>query len=238
MLIFFDIDATMITTGGAGIRAMVAAGRELFGPHFTAEGIPVAGRLDPLIMGEMLDAAAIPRSPENVASFRRSYARHLASHLDPQRGGALPGVLPLLDALRTRHDATLGVLTGNFEETGSLKLRHCGIDPAQFLVAVWGDDSPHHPPAREHLPGVGLDRYRARFGRPIAPQRVVVIGDTPHDVSCAKAHGCRSLAVATGSFTVQQLEEAGADAVVPTLERTHELVEWLMNAESSRALQD
>jgi len=225
----------MITTGGAGIRAMVAAGRELFGPAFTAEGIPVAGRLDPLIMGEMLDAARVPRSADNLASFRRTYARHLVAHLDPQRGRALPGVLPLLDALAERHGITLGVLTGNFEETGSLKLRHCGIDPARFHIAVWGDDSPHDPPARDHLPGVGLERYRARFGRGIDPRRVTVIGDTPHDVSCARAHGCRSLAVATGSFTMQQLEEAGADAVVPSLERTHELVHWLTDAEPASA---
>jgi phosphoglycolate phosphatase-like HAD superfamily hydrolase len=228
MLILFDIDATMITTGGAGIRAMVAAGKELFGPQFTAEGIPVAGRLDPLIMGEMLDKSGVRRTPTNLAALRKLYVERLAQELTPGRGRALPGVIALLDALEGHRDVARGVLTGNFEESGWLKLRHCGIEPSRFHFGVWGDESPHDPPARDHLPPVGMARYRERFGREIASSAVTVIGDTPHDVACARAHGCRSIAVATGSFTVDQLVASGADLVVPDLSQTESIVRWLV----------
>src|SRR5262245_27525801 len=99
MLIFFDIDATLITTGGAGIRAMVDAGRELFGPRFTAEGIRFAGRLDPLILDDMLALSGVEVSRANLDALRAAYPRHLERELAKGSGRALPGVLPLLDAL-------------------------------------------------------------------------------------------------------------------------------------------
>jgi phosphoglycolate phosphatase len=225
LLVLFDIDATMITTGGAGMRAMVRAGQRLFGPGFTAEGVPVAGRLDPLIMGEMMDRSGVPRSAEAFARFRAEYSAELAREMDPAKGRALPGVLDLLGSLSDHPRITRGVLTGNFEETGSLKLRLCGIDPAWFAVAAWGDESPHDPPAREHLPPVAVGRYRERFARELPAHHVVVIGDTPHDIACAHAHGHRCLAVATGSFSAEQL--AAADRVVESLADTRDILRWL-----------
>jgi phosphoglycolate phosphatase-like HAD superfamily hydrolase len=227
MLIFFDIDATMITTGGAGIKAMIDAGRELYGPGFTADGIPFAGRLDPLIVADMLALNGREVSAPNMEAMRSAYRRHLAARLTPGIGRSLPGVLPLLDHLGRDDTVALGVLTGNYEETGSMKLRACGIDPGRFHIRVWGDDSPHHPPTRDHLPGVGFDRYRERYGRAVDPRRVTVVGDTPHDVACARAHGCRALGVATGQFTVEQLREAGADRAVRDLSDTAEIAAWL-----------
>lgn len=227
MLIFFDIDATMITTGGVGIPAMIDAGRELFGPGFRADGIPFAGRLDPLIISDMLILSGQEPSPANMRAMRETYRRHLARYLKPGVGRALPGVLPLLDALEQRPETALGVLTGNFEETGSMKLRACGIDPSRFHIGVWGDDSPHHPPARDHLPAVGLSRYHSRFGRPADPRRTTVIGDTPHDIACARAHNCRSLGVATGQFSVDQLLGSGADLAVKDLSDTALVLDWL-----------
>lgn len=144
-------------------------------------------------------------------------------------GRALPGVTALLDDLAGRPEVTLGILTGNFEETGSMKLRACGIEPSRFAVHVWGDDSPHRPPSRDHLPGVGLERYRARFGREIDPRLVTVIGDTPHDVACARAHGCRALGVATGRHSTQELWDAGADLAVPDLAATQAVTDWLLD---------
>lgn len=228
MLILFDIDATLLRTEGAGVRAMVEAGRELFGPRFSAEGVEVSGRLDTLIIPDMLRRAGAPPTPANVAAVRREYARRLEADLSrPGVRTALPGVLDLLAALVARGPA-LGLLTGNFEETGSIKLRAYGIDPSRFHVNVWADDSPHDPPSRDHLPPVAFDRYRSRFGRPVAPQSVTIIGDTPHDVRCAKIHGCRSLAVATGKFSQEVLAAAGADRTVPDLSSTDDLARWLI----------
>lgn len=230
VLIFFDIDATMITSGGTGIKAMVSAGRELYGPSFTADGINFAGRLDPLILEDMLRQNGQQVSAANLAAMRRTYRQHLEAKLVPGIVRVLPGVMALLDELGARDDLALGLLTGNFEETGSMKLRAGGIDPERFEIAVWGDDSPHDPPTRDHLPGVGLSRYRERYGRAADPGRTTVIGDTPHDVSCARAHGCRALGVATGQFSVEQLLDAGADRVVRDLSQTSDLAAWLTAA--------
>jgi phosphoglycolate phosphatase-like HAD superfamily hydrolase len=226
MLLLFDIDGTMIRTTGAGIRAMLRAGRELFGPHFNADGVEFGGRLDPLIIHEMLAASGIDPRPEHARAIRAAYRRHLPACLDeaPVKT-ALPGVLDLLAALRASDAATLGLLTGNFAETGAIKLRACGIDPDWFAVQVWGDESPHDPPRRDHLPPLGLARYRDRRGRD--PAHTVVIGDTPHDVACALAHGCRALGVGTGQFTPESLLAAGADRAVPDLADTADILAWL-----------
>lgn len=125
---------------------------------------------------------------------------------------------------------TLAVLTGNFRTAGVMKLRACGIDPEWFTLGVFADDAPHseaRPALREHLVRVGLDRYHAHHGRHIAPARAVVIGDTPHDVQCGRAHGCRTLAVATGRYSTRELQAAGADRAVDTLADTQDILNWL-----------
>ena len=229
MLILFDIDATMITTGGVGIRAMVNAGRRLFGPDFSADGIDFAGRLDPLILGEMLERSGVSRTPANLASIRREYAIQLKDELEQAPAKkVLPGVMSLLARVGREPAATRGVLTGNFCETGSMKLLACGIDPSQFRVQVWGDESPHDPPDRSHLPPIGIAKYQKITGKPVQPSQVTIIGDTPHDVACARAHGCRSLGVATGKFGIGELAAAGADRVVPDLSDTGAIADWLL----------
>jgi phosphoglycolate phosphatase len=135
--------------------------------------------------------------------------------------------MDLLQDLEGRAGVVLGLLTGNFPETGAIKLRACGIDPDRFSLQVWGDQSPHVPPCRTHLPAVGMSRYRETHGE-IECGRVTVIGDTPHDVACALANGCRSLGVATGSFSSEELRRAGADHVVSDLSATQEIAAWLL----------
>ncbi len=234
MLILFDIDATLIRTSGAGIRAMVSAGKALFGEAFAgADGIDFAGRLDPLILSNMLGKSGLADSTENARAMRVEYRAHLVRALVPGVGRALPGVPELLAALAERDGLALGLLTGNFAETGRLKLAACGIDPDQFTVCAWGDDSPHQPPARDHLPPVAMDRYRERFGRAIDARNVTIIGDTPHDVACALAHGCRVLGVATGQFGVDTLIAAGAHRSVPDLSATADIVRWLLPEQQS-----
>ena len=228
MLVLFDIDATLIRTEGAGIKAMVDAGGELFGPGFSADGVLFAGRLDPLILVDLLFVNGQSPTPANMQAMREGYRKHLQTRLRSGVGRALPGVAPLLDRIESAHEATLGLLTGNFAETGSLKLAACGIDASRFVVKVWGDDSPHTPPAREHLPAIGMQRYRQSRGRDIPPQRVLIIGDTPHDISCARAHGCRSLGVGTGQFRAEQLLAAGADHAVADLSNTDSIAGWIL----------
>lgn len=231
MLILFDIDATLIRTSGLGIAAMGRAGRELFGDSFNERTVDYAGRLDPLIIGDLLRAHALPETPDNHANFRAGYRKHLETLLsEPGKGVTCPGVPALLDRLFSRAGTTVGLLTGNFPETGAVKLRACGIDPERFHLSAWGDESPHHPPERDHLPPVAMKRYKQRHGRDVNPSHVTIIGDTPHDIRCARAHACRSLGVATGMFSVTDLETAGADLALPDLSDTDRVEKWLVSA--------
>ncbi|MGD9790673.1 MAG: HAD family hydrolase [Phycisphaerales bacterium] len=228
-LLLFDIDATMLKSQRAGLRAMHAAGRELFGDTFEIDGIDFAGRLDPLILGDMLERNSLDASPANIHAMRGAYRRHLEPMLKaPGTAYALAGVLELLTLLRARHtESVLGVLTGNFPETGRLKLHAAGIDPSWFPVHAWGDDSPHTPPDREHLPPIATARAKsAGFG----VTRTTIIGDTPHDVRCARAHGHRVLGVATGVHTTADLHAAGADRVVESLADASDIASWLLDA--------
>lgn len=235
MLILFDIDATLLTSSRAGVLALEAGGRETFGATFTIEGVDFAGRLDPLIIGDLLDRNGLERSAPNALSLRRGYAKHLPGLLArPESTRALPGVHALLAALRGEAGVTLGLLTGNFEDTGTAKLRSVGIEAGWFPVRVWGDESPKQPARREHLPLVAFERYRALHGRSAEPSRTVVIGDTPHDVSCALEHGCRSLGVATGSYTVEELRARGAARALSDLSDTAGVLAWLLEGAGRR----
>ncbi len=238
MLILFDVDATLITTSRTGIAAMGEAGRAMFGAHFDENRVQYAGRLDPLIIADLLSVHGHDASAASVAGFRRAYRDHLERLLAARPGAARPclGIPALLDSLEreargSRDGAApvMGLLTGNFAETGAIKLRAAGIEPDRFPIQVWGSDSPITPPARDHLPPVGIARYAARYGSRLEPARVVIVGDTPHDVACARAHGCRSLAVATGSYSVASLRDAGADLALPDLSATEDVVRWLMD---------
>lgn len=235
MLILFDIDATLIKTGGVGMLALAEAGKALFGADFTAEGVAFAGRLDPLIIGDLLTRNGVEPTAEHRAAMRKGYRDALqAMFAADNTSYALPGVEALLGRLggmngtlaRGTAPLTLGLLTGNFPETGSIKLQHAGIDPQGFSVRVWGDESPHDPPARDHLPGVALERVGASWGRAATGADVVVIGDTPDDIACARVHGCRVLAVATGQFSAGDL--AHADRTVEDLSDTEGVLAWLM----------
>ncbi len=231
MLLLFDVDATLITTSRLGIRAMGDAGREIFGTEFDESRVEYAGRLDPLIIGDLLRAHGQPPTPEHVSRFRDGYRSHL-SRLLGERNTArtCPGVPQLLDALFAHTDLAVGLLTGNYPETGRIKLDAAGIDVDRFHLHIWGCDSPFDPPARDHLPGVALDRYYRRYERRADPGRVWIIGDTPHDIACARAHGCRSLGVATGMFSQGELARCGADHVAADLSATDDIVRVLTDS--------
>lgn len=224
MLILFDIDGTMLRTERAGVASMLAAGQELFGAHFSFEGIEVAGRLDALIWADLCARNAVEPSEGNHVRFRTRYGQHLAERLtkDPT-ARALPGVQPLLTELGRRDGFTLGLLTGNYPETGRLKIAAAGIDPDQFTIAAWGIDGA----SRRELPPVAMRRHREQLGRDIAAERVLIIGDTPHDVDCARHNGCKVIGVATGAFSVETLAEAGADLALSDLSDTARVVQWI-----------
>ncbi len=224
MLILFDIDGTLLLTQRAGAAAMVDAGRELFGEHFTLDGIEISGRLDPLIWADAAKAAAIENADDKHNIFRSTYAAKLQKRLDRDRTATLcPGVTELITALHTTTDITLGLLTGNYPETGRLKIAAAGLDADIFTIAAWGCDGAH----RRELPPIAAAQFQQRHGRSIDAGHTIIIGDTPHDVDCAHHNGCLCIAVATGMFSINQLRDAGADLVVNDLSDTAMLLDWL-----------
>ncbi|MCC6427267.1 MAG: HAD hydrolase-like protein [Phycisphaerales bacterium] len=230
MLILFDIDATLITTLRSGILALEDAGRELFSPTFTVEKTEFGGRLDPLIISDLLRHNDLPDTTDNRLKLRNGYRHHITRRLEtPGIGKPLPGVMTLLDRLADRPDITLGLLTGNFADTGQIKLRACGINPDRFHLAIWGDQSPHDPPSRDHLPPLALLAYHRRHNTHLDPHRAIIIGDTPHDVRCALASNMRCLAVATGSYSLDSLNAAGAHRAVKDLSDTTDILAWLLD---------
>ncbi len=213
-LILFDIDGTLLRGQGIGARAMERAGRRLLGPEFSLEGIDFRGALDPWIFQEAVSRIGRSDAAGLHSEFHESYLVELVSEIESgeRRPVIIPGVAAALGALASDEAATLGLVTGNYSRAAPLKLRAVGIDPAQFVVGAFGDDAPTRP----ELVRIALERWKARGATP-DPKRVVVVGDTPRDVECAKENGCRSVAVATGWHTSDELQGSGADVVLPDL---------------------
>ena len=216
-------------TGGAGGRAMSRAFDEAFAIANAFEGIPMAGRTDAWILNDAAAAHGIPQDSSELSRFREAYIRHLAIELDSPgmaRKGLMPGVRELLDALAPREDVYLALLTGNYEAGARLKLEYFDLWK-YFLCGAFGDDAPH----RNVLVPKALARVEACGGLTFAAADTVVIGDTPLDVNCAAHVGARSLAVATGSHSVEELRAAGADDVLQDLSDTGEVLRVLRIAD-------
>ncbi|MEM9420732.1 MAG: HAD family hydrolase [Planctomycetota bacterium] len=219
-MLLFDIDGTLMDAAGAGREAFHRAAQSLFGDALDFQGIATAGRLDNEIFAEAAERAGWTEYEDEHARLREHYPGVLTEELELRRDRvrALPGVHALLDELesmseRQEHGPVLGCLTGNLRMGAHVKLNTVGIDPARFSVTAFGDEALTRP----DLTSLAMRRYESLHGHAPAPERVVVIGDTPHDVDCARAHGCVALAVATGRFDRQQLTEAGADIVIDDL---------------------
>lgn len=214
-IVLFDIDGTLVLTGRAGLRGMNAAFSRLYGSVEALEGIPVAGRTDRAIVSDALRAAGLAVTSDEILRLRDAYIADLQVEIGkpvPDFSGVLPGVEALLDELEARPDVSVGLLTGNFEAGARIKLGHFDLWD-RFPFGAFGDDHDD----RNALVPIALSRARAAGIADAPPDRVVVIGDTPLDVACARAHGARAVAVATGSYSGDQLREAGADVVVDTL---------------------
>jgi phosphoglycolate phosphatase len=198
---------------------------EVFAIADAFSGIPMAGRTDAWIVHDAAVAHGIPPDSPALARFRDAYVRHLAAEIEKPgtaRKGLMPGVRELLDALAPRDDVFLALLTGNYEAGARLKLEYFDLWK-YFSCGAFGDDAPH----RNVLVPKALARVAACEGLTFAAADAIVIGDTPLDVGCAAHAGARSLAVATGSHSVEELRAAGADAVLNDLSDTDEVLRVL-----------
>ncbi len=194
-LLLFDIDGTLLTSGGAGERALRLGFRDRFGIDDDLSTVDIAGRTDSGIVRRMLAAHRLPETPENITAFFDGYLHHLAREIPRTAGRLLPGILPLLDALKPRADIVLALLTGNLARGAEIKLLHYGVWH-YFEFGAYADD--HHD--RDQLGHFAKARALERHGIDFAPELILVLGDTPHDITCARAIGAKVIAIATGKF--------------------------------------
>jgi phosphoglycolate phosphatase len=217
-LILFDIDGTLVLTGGAGLRAMNRALEDLVGHRKALDGIPVAGRTDWSILEDVMRVHDMTLDPALFAELRARYVTHLRDEIEHPGTGTkavMPGIRPLLDVLGARSDVFLALLTGNFEQSARIKLEHFDLW-RYFECGAYGDDSSD----RNALVPVALQRARDCGIGELAPADVVVVGDTPHDIACARAVGATPVGVATGSYSVDRLRDSGGDIVFTDLRDT------------------
>jgi len=221
-LVLFDIDGTLVLTGGAGLRAMNRACEEVIGRRDALNGIPVSGRTDWIILHDALARVGRDLDQPLFEQLRARYVERLREEIQqPGKGfnGALPGVSDLLAALQPREDVYLGLLTGNFQEGARIKLQRYDLW-RYFRCGAFGDDAAD----RNALVPVAVDRALACGVPHLLSADVIVVGDTPHDVACAKAAGATAVGVATGGFTANELRACGAPIVFETLRDTEEVL--------------
>ncbi len=212
-VVLFDIDGTLLASGGVGRRAMEGALRAHFGTigptHYRYDG-----KTDRQIVRESMRHAGFTDADVDarMESLLADYLARLEHTVITGDHGVRThlGVPALLDALDARDDVLLGLLTGNLAPGAALKLRAAGLAPERFRVGAFGSDHEQ----RTELPIIAQRRASALLGSDVAGEAVVIIGDTPADVECGRGIGARAVAVATGHFTVTDLAAYGPHAVV------------------------
>jgi phosphoglycolate phosphatase len=208
-LLLFDIDGTLMTSGGCGERALKLAVRDYFGVDDELKDLEIAGRTDTSIARQLL--RKYQRDEEKGMEVLEHYLRHLPILLPQIQGRLLPGIRELLEILRQRGDVVLALLTGNLARGAEHKLSHYGIWD-YFEFGAFADD--HHD--RNQLGPVAFKRARER-GHTVVAERTFVIGDTPHDIACARACGARAIGVATGGCSYEVLEASRPDVLLRDL---------------------
>lgn len=211
-LLLFDIDGTLVDTGGRGMAALRKAAHDIFkneGPE-----LDLAGSTDLGIFENICQHFGVRADRELGHYFFEIYHRHLEASLKnhPNEGQVIAGARELLEHLSHKSSAQLALLTGNTAPGAAIKLRHYGLH-SYFQFGAYGSDQAD----RDLLGPIAMERALASTGQSFDPSQTLIIGDTPKDISCAHAMGARCLAVATGKFTKSELQDAGGDWVLNSL---------------------
>lgn len=205
-LYLFDIDGTLITSGGAGVNSFTDAVVAYCGSKAPLEGINFAGNTDTGIARSVLVTAGMEPSDANVMGLLDTYLAILPGRMGLHDGRLLPGITPLLNSLKERPDCVLALLTGNLAAGAEVKLSHYGVWH-YFGFGAYADD--HH--VRNELGPVAAARALEEHGEEFTPDRIYVIGDTPRDIECGKAFGAKTVAVATGHYSRAMLAKHSPD---------------------------
>lgn len=227
-LVLFDIDGTLLTTDGAPRRAFHRAMLEVYRTAGPIATHPFDGKTDPQIARELLTHAGLPSAAvdRGLATLWTVYLRELSVEFAQpgSRTTVLPGIFALLEELETRtDDVVLGLLTGNIEQGATLKLASAGIRNT-FRIGAFGSDCEQ----RDGLPPIAVERAREAVGVEFSRTDIVIIGDTPSDVTCGGVLGARAIGVGTGRYHTDELREAGAAAVFHDLSQTEAVIEAIL----------
>ncbi len=207
-LILWDIDGTLIVSGRAGIFALAKAFQKMYGREPDFAKLDVSGRTDKWIAQQVLEQQGLPASAENIQAYLEAYLESLQGELHARPGRVLPGILELLEKFRQHPGIAQGLLTGNLQRGARIKLEHYRVWH-YFEFGAFGDDSP----LRNELGPHAVRRAKERHAVEFEPANTFVIGDTPHDIECGKAIGAKTIGVATGSFSLAELQEHQPTAV-------------------------
>ncbi len=218
-ILLFDIDGTLVRTGGAGKAAMEAGLRAAFGVPELRDVVPYSGRTDRAIGRDLLVVHGIEPSLANQIRLQEAYLSHLPGSLATLGGMVCPGIAELLRHLHPRQDVLLGLLTGNVRTGAKHKLGHFGLWD-YFACGGFGDE--HYD--RDDVARMAIAEVNAHLGRNVATSDVWVIGDTPLDVKCARAIGAKVVAVATGWHPVDELANHNPDFLLADLSNPNELL--------------
>lgn len=214
-LLLFDIDGTLLRTNGAGRESTRRAMLDVYGTEGNLTSFHFGGRTDWQIVLDLLEDT--PYSEDEIVArlplYHDSIAQHLSDVIDTFPVEACPGGVETVRALLEHSNVALGIVTGNVGSTAPVKLRAAGYDPSWFPVGAYG----HEAQVRSALPPLAMQRAGERYQSRFAPERVIVIGDTPADVECARAAGAWAVAVNTGFEAREDLVNAQPDVLLEDL---------------------
>jgi phosphoglycolate phosphatase len=222
-LLLFDIDGTLVISGGAGEGALKDAMRERFSVEEDLAGVVLAGATDALIARELLGKHNLPATSENISALLDTYLHHLPKRMPNHKGRLLPGIRELLDRLKTMDEFSIALLTGNLRRGAEIKLTHYGVWD-YFEFGAFADD--HHD--RNELGGFARSRAFDRHGVEFSSENIFVIGDTPRDIECGRAIGAKTVAIATGNYPLTTLREHEPDFLFEDLSDTDAVIAALL----------
>ena len=214
----FDVDGTLLTTDGASREVFGRVVARRVGGREDLSDIDFAGRTDPLILADILRSRGAVFDAEDEARFWDAIFDGMGEALG-RRGRLLPGVVALLDALSRRNGWVTALLTGNMTQMAAVKLRHFGVRQ-RFVFGAFGEEGPD----RNAVARVAVSRAAEYHGVP--PERCIVLGDTEHDIDCARAAGAAAVSVATGARSRESLAALGPDLLLDDFDSAAELMEW------------
>jgi phosphoglycolate phosphatase len=221
-LLLFDIDSTLVNTGGAGFKALQLVIEKRYGVQDELDDIEIAGKTDANIAADILKKYGGAATKENVGIFLDEYVDLLARLLPKLHGHVLPGIAEILSRMKAKPNRVLALLTGNIARGAKVKLQCYGLWDF-FEFGAFADD--HHD--RNELGAFARARAHEKHGHEFDAAQIDVIGDTGHDIACGKVFGARTIAVATGSWPRQKLATFQPDFLFDDFANVDEVIRTL-----------